>query len=1165
MAKRIAWCVGILLVMVGTATAYADYSPFYDNIPGNVSGGSVSGGGSSTDNAIARWDGVSATVLQDGPLICADTGALTGVYRLTFDSNNTSTVANTSYIESTTLGAIVFGDGTNTTTLTLGTNSITANDAFASTGSTADGATLALSALDSGTAQVFGVDTDGNAQFDGTLAVGTTEVAEATAMLNVRGITSGTASRILVNHSAAASGSDSVLDLLVGSGTPDAYIRMGITGSTMSYIGMDNSDFDAIVLGHHATGTFAGGNVMRIVPASVTTEDAVQIVGDGLTDGDALQVSSNSADTSARAVARIVNDNAAATGTTALYVQQDSTGLGIDTTGDIRTSGGDITINGTAPKMSFEDTTGGNNTDGQWGMDGGTMSLLYDTDSNGVYESTVLQATSSGVTLSGDLAVNGGDITSTASTVNLLTTTNTGTVNIATGLTTGALAIGSSENTSTLALGGGGGSGTVTIGSTTRTTSVAGPLTLPAAGTVTWAGRSVLSSGADGALTLTDSGSTSSTTFTTDGGGLWIDDDFGAGEASEGARFHAECSDAAGSDLGLQIDDSDDELVASIDSDGHAVFAGGLSVGSTTETTTSGSATFNANAASAQAVLVRNQAANAAAASRVQIETAASGGDPGLALSDDGGSNAWVVGMDNSANNGSLYFDRIASFTGSMDTSPVVQFATDGFVQSTGYAAVKDAVGEYTQIGAQNLDNTDPASHATMLLTVGGASGGDPFGAYTISGVGGWAVGANNDESGEFHWNWAASPGAVELGNAPAMSLDTTGQLSVAGNFIAEGNVSLNSGVLALTNANAPGTVQMTLSDSGGGDDVQWLLNGSTFALAADTDDDGSFEQGVVSFNTVNGNATFTGDLAVNGGDITSDGTTLVINAAGEVELQDNVSVTGGLAVGTGTAETTAGRITVQESVLAGADNGEGFYLGLAAAGFYHNATDPLLQFDTDDYIYYSRSGNRFDVNIGGGTAEHQVLANGKSLFHADAANDYAIYVLNDGNNQNRYGIDVQAGADDGSGTTYYFQAKTGDGTVTGNLNTTGGVFALADVSDQRLKQGIKAKTESGLDMLRAIGVYEFDWKSSGEHVRWGFVAQDLQKAYPEAVAPLSNGFLSEMRTHLVPVLVKAVQEIADSIAALWDSIDDHDARIAELEAENAALEARLSALEARQ
>jgi len=162
----------------------------------------------------------------------------------------------------------------------------------------------------------------------------------------------------------------------------------------------------------------------------------------------------------------------------------------------------------------------------------------------------------------------------------------------------------------------------------------------------------------------------------------------------------------------------------------------------------------------------------------------------------------------------------------------------------------------------------------------------------------------------------------------------------------------------------------------------------------------------------------------------------------------------------------------------------------------------------------------------------------------------YPLYVKNDGNNANRYGINIQAGADDASGTTIYINASDGDGGQVGHISNTSGTFALTDPSDSRLKKNIVDTSVKGLETVAKMKVRDFEWKKSGDKCIGGFVAQELKEAYEPAVQG-TDGAVEDIldddgkktgerivpmgvsRDVLVPVLVKAIQELTAKVEAL--------------------------------
>ncbi|MCP4325463.1 MAG: LamG domain-containing protein, partial [Alteromonadales bacterium] len=75
------------------------------------------------------------------------------------------------------------------------------------------------------------------------------------------------------------------------------------------------------------------------VESENTTLNGLDLDCDSLTTGSAAKFKSNSASTGIRNLVNIHNDNPSATGTTALNIQQDSTGLALNTNGDINVEG----------------------------------------------------------------------------------------------------------------------------------------------------------------------------------------------------------------------------------------------------------------------------------------------------------------------------------------------------------------------------------------------------------------------------------------------------------------------------------------------------------------------------------------------------------------------------------------------------------------------------------------------------------------------------------------------------------------------------------------------------------------------------------------------------------------------------------------------------------
>ena len=101
----------------------------------------------------------------------------------------------------------------------------------------------------------------------------------------------------------------------------------------------------------------------------------------------------------------------------------------------------------------------------------------------------------------------------------------------------------------------------------------------------------------------------------------------------------------------------------------------------------------------------------------------------------------------------------------------------------------------------------------------------------------------------------------------------------------------------------------------------------------------------------------------------------------------------------------------------------------------------------------------------------------------------------------------------------------TQNGTTGVNYNTS---------SDARLKENI-SNADNGSALIDGLQVRKFDWKSDGSHQRFGFVAQELDAVYPEAVSKPADPdeMMGVDYSKLVPLLVQEIQSLRARVAAL--------------------------------
>ena len=258
-----------------------------------------------------------------------------------------------------------------------------------------------------------------------------------------------------------------------------------------------------------------------------------------------------------------------------------------------------------------------------------------------------------------------------------------------------------------------------------------------------------------------------------------------------------------------------------------------------------------------------------------------------------------------------------------------------------------------------------------------------------------------------------------------------------------------------------------------------------------------------------NQNATFAGNLTVNG----------------TVELKHGINISTGSA-------------SVYPSIIGQTSDYELFRL----EQWYGNEGSLVIKKDGSNVIRFTggSSGVTSYIDNGANFGIGDQSPGMKLTVVSDASTGYAASFHNDGNNADRYGIRVLAGTDNGSGVNYHYSAMDGDGDLEGALRVSSGTFALYDNSDRRLKDNIRDTKINGTDIVNSMKVRDFEWKKSGLTETAGFVAQELKESFepasPDSEDDLYEGkpkMMAVSRDRLVPVLVKAFQELSAQVTAL--------------------------------
>ena len=120
------------------------------------------------------------------------------------------------------------------------------------------------------------------------------------------------------------------------------------------------------------------------------------------------------------------------------------------------------------------------------------------------------------------------------------------------------------------------------------------------------------------------------------------------------------------------------------------------------------------------------------------------------------------------------------------------------------------------------------------------------------------------------------------------------------------------------------------------------------------------------------------------------------------------------------------------------------------------------------------------------------------------------------------------------------FYADAGSVAMGGIVGNGASNVQFASISDIREKENI-ISINGSLNKILALNPVEFDWKKTGEHIKAGFIAQQVEEVFPEYVVEnMSNegeeerkGLTGGMSSGIIAHLVKAIQEQQQQIEEL--------------------------------
>jgi hypothetical protein len=177
-----------------------------------------------------------------------------------------------------------------------------------------------------------------------------------------------------------------------------------------------------------------------------------------------------------------------------------------------------------------------------------------------------------------------------------------------------------------------------------------------------------------------------------------------------------------------------------------------------------------------------------------------------------------------------------------------------------------------------------------------------------------------------------------------------------------------------------------------------------------------------------------------------------------------------------------------------------------------------------------------------GGTERLRITSGGAVLINTTATNGYALEIeaLSGGNQLflKRSGANAGMfmGGVTGATTQFFIQAN-----ASGGVYLTSGATSWTGNSDLRLKN-INSNIENALDKLLTLKAVNFSWKSDETNKEnLGLIAQDVESVFPQVIDRSKinekdgdeTEYLGVRYTELIPVLVKAIQELSAKVSAL--------------------------------
>lgn len=203
----------------------------------------------------------------------------------------------------------------------------------------------------------------------------------------------------------------------------------------------------------------------------------------------------------------------------------------------------------------------------------------------------------------------------------------------------------------------------------------------------------------------------------------------------------------------------------------------------------------------------------------------------------------------------------------------------------------------------------------------------------------------------------------------------------------------------------------------------------------------------------------------------------------------------------------------------------------------------------------------RLGIGISGNIPDFTLEVGGRARLRSGGSNETSagVWFNNNLNNQLRAFIGMR---DDNEFGIYSQSMAQWLMRFNVNIGSICSYSTITNCSDIRLKTDI-SPIQGSLTRIQALNGVNYHWKKHPEtSLQTGFIAQEVQKIFPELVETDQEGFLSVNYTGLIPHLLEAIKDLKHQVEAHRTTGEALLEINNDLKAQNEKNEARLNAIE---